>query len=294
MNGSLIARYTYDTWGNTISIVDADGNEITSSTALPVQNPFRYRGYYYDSESGLYYLQSRYYDTKIVRFINSDDVRYIGVNGTVNSYNAFSYCENNSINVCDYTGQFPIAFVVKLIASVSAIIALLTGCAKTDTNFGCLEPFDENQKFGDLKKYNCYAYAMGYTDRWLHPGKGNKNVKTDKYNFGAYNMPNYYTVQDMQNWIINDFGDRARKISSATAKIENDEYRVAIRVDIEKDTKGKKNTRDFHLMKQHSDGNWSEKCGEGKPRILGKINPDNYGWSGNYYSKTLYLAVKKR
>ena len=70
-DGSLIARYTYDTWGNTLSIVDASGNEITSSTALPVQNPFRYRGYYFDSESGLYYLQSRYYDPVTCRFVHT-------------------------------------------------------------------------------------------------------------------------------------------------------------------------------------------------------------------------------
>lgn len=105
LNGSLIARYTYDTWGNTLSIVDANGNEITSSTALPVQNPFRYRGYYYDSEMGLYYLNSRYYDATVGRFINSDAPSLItsSLNAVVNK-NLFAYCDNNPVVREDVSG----------------------------------------------------------------------------------------------------------------------------------------------------------------------------------------------
>lgn len=101
LNGSLIARYTYDTWGNTISIVDANGNEITSSTALPVQNPFRYRGYYYDSETGLYYLQSRYYDPVTCRFVNADALLNTR---DVQGCNVFIYCINDPVNYVDHTG----------------------------------------------------------------------------------------------------------------------------------------------------------------------------------------------
>lgn len=67
-------------------------------------NPFRYRSYYYDSDIEMYYLQSRYYDPDVCRFINSDDVNFIGATGTVGSYNAFAYCENNPVNRVDYTG----------------------------------------------------------------------------------------------------------------------------------------------------------------------------------------------
>lgn len=106
MNGSLIARYIYDTWGNTLSIVDASGNEITNSTALPVQNQFRYRGYYYDNESGLYYLQSRYYDPVTCRFVNADG-QVSGVGGTLLGYNLFAYCFNNPVNINDNEGEWP-------------------------------------------------------------------------------------------------------------------------------------------------------------------------------------------
>ncbi|MBR5827037.1 MAG: RHS repeat-associated core domain-containing protein, partial [Clostridia bacterium] len=64
----------------------------------------RYRGYVYDSETGLYYLQSRYYDPETGRFLNADDVDYIGISGTVISFNSFAYCGNNPIMYVDPTG----------------------------------------------------------------------------------------------------------------------------------------------------------------------------------------------
>ena len=67
-NGRIVARYTYDAWGK-CTVQNADG--WTAGDA----NPFRYRGYYYDTETGLYYLNSRYYDPEVGRFINAD--RYI-------------------------------------------------------------------------------------------------------------------------------------------------------------------------------------------------------------------------
>ncbi|HBF86449.1 MAG TPA: hypothetical protein DDW54_02080 [Clostridiales bacterium] len=62
-NGNIVATYKYDAWGN-ITYQSGDMSYI---------NPFRYRGYYYDTETGFYYLQTRYYDPTICRFINSDN-----------------------------------------------------------------------------------------------------------------------------------------------------------------------------------------------------------------------------
>lgn len=62
--GSLVARYIYDTWGSTLSVTDASGKAITDPLHIANINPIRYRGYYYDAETGLYYLQSRYYEFK--------------------------------------------------------------------------------------------------------------------------------------------------------------------------------------------------------------------------------------
>ena len=74
-NGSKVAGYIYDAWGN--YTVQTYGND----ARIAEVNPFRYRGYYYDSDIGLYYLKSRYYDAVTGRFINADSVNYLGANG---------------------------------------------------------------------------------------------------------------------------------------------------------------------------------------------------------------------
>ena len=67
-------------------------------------NPFRYRGYYYDTETGFYYLQTRYYDPQVCRFLNADGI--IGANGGIQGYNMFAYCNNNPVMNYDPDGSF--------------------------------------------------------------------------------------------------------------------------------------------------------------------------------------------
>lgn len=97
--GNVISEYAYDPWGSVVSVTG-------TNTEIGNLNPFRYRSYYYDAEIGMYYLQSRYYDPEICRFINCDDVNYIGLTESEISYNPFAYCENNPINNSDKTGFF--------------------------------------------------------------------------------------------------------------------------------------------------------------------------------------------
>ena len=103
-SGAVNTVYTYDSWGKLISVTNASGTAL-ASTNLGVQNSIRYRGYVYDTETGLYYLQSRYYDPETGRFLNADDVDFIGASGTVLSYNAFAYCENEPICSEDESGN---------------------------------------------------------------------------------------------------------------------------------------------------------------------------------------------
>ena len=105
--GNLYARYEYDAWGNTLSVTDANGNEITAWYNIANANPIRYRGYYFDADLNLYYLQSRYYDSEIGRFINADS--FVTTGQGVMSYNMYSYCGNNPVNRVDYTGDFWVA-----------------------------------------------------------------------------------------------------------------------------------------------------------------------------------------
>ncbi len=91
---NVVASYSYDPWGKLLS----------SSGTLANVNPLRYRGYYYDSETGFYYLQSRYYDPEIGRFINADSYASTDATGLL-STNMFAYCENDPVNKSDPTGE---------------------------------------------------------------------------------------------------------------------------------------------------------------------------------------------
>ena len=123
--GKVMVEYTYDAWGN---ILKEKSNVSPSYATVKEFNPFRYRGYVYDTDTGLYYLQSRYYDPKTGRFINADDTAYVDTNtGTPLSTNMFAYCENNFINNVDKTGHFflvdDLAYLVvgALVITVAAV-----------------------------------------------------------------------------------------------------------------------------------------------------------------------------
>ena len=101
-NGIKVATYTYnDAWGNhTVSY--SNGGVSTGA----YYNPFRYRGYYYDTDLGMYYLQSRYYDPNTCRFINADGVM-ANVGGNILGNNLYVYCFNNPVNLIDGSGSWP-------------------------------------------------------------------------------------------------------------------------------------------------------------------------------------------
>ena len=99
-DGYVMVQYDYDAWGKPIRTQYADE---TASTYITYFNPLRYRGYVYDQETGLYYLQSRYYDPEIGRFINAD--AYASTGQGLLGNNTFAYCYNNSVNAVDPFGE---------------------------------------------------------------------------------------------------------------------------------------------------------------------------------------------
>ncbi len=103
-NYNVIATYEYDSWGNILSIKDRSGNSITDETNIAIINPYRYRSYYYDEETKLYYLNSRYYNPKWGRFINADGI--INADENINGYNLYTYTCNNPVNNYDEEGTF--------------------------------------------------------------------------------------------------------------------------------------------------------------------------------------------
>lgn len=103
-NGEVFAAYVYDEWGSLLSIQTIDSVS-QEDLAAANSNPLRYRGYYYDTETGYYYLQSCYYDPSICRFINSDSFLFAIIHkDSITGTNLFICCYNDSINNSDKSG----------------------------------------------------------------------------------------------------------------------------------------------------------------------------------------------
>ena len=120
--GDLQCKYNYDAWGN--HRIGNARNELIYDSAtgviatgyenhIAILNPIRYRGYYYDTETGLYYLQSRYYDATLCRFLNRDNVNYLEPE-SIHGLNLYTYCNNNPVMFADPSGN-------------SVILAMLIG-----------------------------------------------------------------------------------------------------------------------------------------------------------------------
>ena len=147
-SGVKILTYSYDAWGNcTEKLLNIAG---TNNFAR--SNPFRYRGYYLDTETGLYYVSSRYYDPEIGRFINADVTTYLGANNDLNSYNLYAYCGNNPVMRIDISGYVwreiitgktnPVGeWIGNILDAISAIMeSAAINCAKQAASVVSLPP----------------------------------------------------------------------------------------------------------------------------------------------------------
>ena len=143
-NGNLIAKYSYDPWGKLLSVTPNGWLDEQNAYYLEVAeaNPLRYRGYYYDAETGFYYLQSRYYDPEIGRFINADSYASTDATGLL-STNMFAYCENDPVNRSDPSGE---AFSLITIAVGATVGALVNAAGTAAANI--LEGKDWNDGIG--------------------------------------------------------------------------------------------------------------------------------------------------
>ena len=163
-NGTATTTYYYITnlQGDVMYLVDSSGNEVSAydydpygkiifsaTGSMAEVNPLRYRGYYYDTETGFYYLQSRYYDPEICRFINADG--YASTGQGYLGYNTFVYCNNNPVNSTDPTGEFWIE-VLKGIANaaISGMTTKIFGGTWKEAAWSAVEGFVSS--FGDAPK----------------------------------------------------------------------------------------------------------------------------------------------
>ena len=124
-DGVKLVSYAYDAWGNT-----TETRHVNYTAAS--YNPFRYRGYYYDSDISLYCLGTRWYSTQFRRFLSPDDISYLGANGDLNSYNLYAYCSNNPVMYADPTGHSIIATIL-IGALVGGLLGGLTAYDKDES-----------------------------------------------------------------------------------------------------------------------------------------------------------------
>ena len=109
--GTEAATYTYDAWGKLL----------TSTGDLAEVNPLRYRGYFYDTETSLYYLKSRYYDPEVGRFINPD--AYASTGQGILGTNMFTYCDNNPIIYADFSGTISELVILPVGTTLASIVS---------------------------------------------------------------------------------------------------------------------------------------------------------------------------
>ena len=130
-NGSFVARYIYDAWGNITAITDGNGvNVANNASHIANLNPLRYRSYFYDAETGFYYVYSRYYDSEIGRWISPEPNVFNGEfddGSGLLGYNVFAYCANNPIMFMDETGEGIILACVLIGAGIGLIVGAVGG-----------------------------------------------------------------------------------------------------------------------------------------------------------------------
>lgn len=266
--GDTLVEYEYDEWGKLYSTYLFE-DEYADIAQI---NPIRYRGYYYDTETGYYCLQSRYYDPSICRFINADSPEYVQAQICLCvGANLFAYCCNDPINSND---RF--------------------GCAtnKVDSNV-TISNFIKKYKLTQ-NSFNCFSYAVGIHNKHTNIPKFSKNSTIDdcKTNTIDWLKKHKYRVKDVTN-----SGGCNYKTSGHT-------WLIALRIG--SFVSGGYRYYDFHFMKRSNVGNiWSFKGGQSGNvyNLKSDKNPNNSDWNiyflnstkiqfqKVYYSKIIYLAI---
>ena len=269
-SGTAQVTYSYDTWGKQISC----GGTLAST--LGKLNPFRYRGYVYDEETGWYYLQSRYYNPTVGRFLSADVMLSTGQG--VLGHNTYAYCLNNPGNYSDPSGMCSFFLGIKYKDCG------LPTCS-TSRNYGASADFipcsDENTL--------CYGYVLGYV--YMRIGKempqSQKHYKIlPRYMFG---QPEKYDLDAVTEKMVKSIKDIAEKASVTIS----DDLSIANATDLVIAARVTKTiligVDDYHFAVRLQDGTWADKRGT-KTAFIGRITSDGKGW-GRYNSKTNFIII---
>lgn len=207
-NYKLIVTYEYDSWGKIIKILDSNGNEIEDSSHIAKVNPFRYRSYYYDEETELYYLNTRYYNPEWGRFLNADEI--IGSTNDHLGYNLYAYVKNNPIIFKDEDGQF-LSLGALVTAAVPVVGALVVGyglycLGKALVPVATIAYNNISTKVDTISKSKDKAQEK------------KKNEKKDDNHYGVYSLREYETQRVLYVGRTNDMKRREAEHKSDVIK----------------------------------------------------------------------------
>ena len=277
-DGSTEAIYEYDAWGYPV---------YTSATTMSSINPLRYRGYYYDTETGWYYLQSRYYDPAVRRFINADS--YAGTGQSFLGYNMFAYCENSPVLLEDASGSYPVNLFEEEVGHAEFVYS-------NHVTHGAGQPKE------DLTN-NCYSYAFGL------PGACNPGFYAAASNYPYYFDPTSWWIHQRYRYMLDPCFNEIR-IKSLVMKDMAALGRNCRIIDNPNDSNpgesvvALKTGRyifqygycDYHFAVLSENGIWTDKPGA-SPVRSGAISGYDEAWpllgvSNSYYdSPTIFFAV---
>ena len=241
-SGGVVASYTYDAWG-----------KVSYSGSIGQINPIRYRGYYYDTDTGFYYLQSRYYDPAIKRFINADDASLIGANGDFISFNLYAYCLNNPVMCKDESGYAPewLEWTLDIgLYAVSAVAAAVVGRTVAGVTSRAAGLAAGAATFGALNNltnavyYNCISdgesdltsisHADKHINRWKRLDYTKKTTQSEVYNSTArmyyaeydVHVAGYRLFEGSNNQSFSELAERAENADIDVGKRDSNDWKV--------------------------------------------------------------------
>ena len=173
VNGGLVGKYSYTAFGE--CTVERDINGVASD------NPIRYRSYYYDTETSLYYLKTRYYDPEIGRFMTIDDISYLDPD-TINGLNLYAYCGNNPVMRVDENGNAWWEFWkwdwAKIGTTLGVVVATVGAIALTVVTLGAAAPVLAAGIIGGIAAFSTNIITQGISRGYNNIDWGHVAIQT--------------------------------------------------------------------------------------------------------------------
>ena len=274
--GTEAAAYTYDAWGKLL----------TSTGDMAEINPLRYRGYFYDTETGLYYLQSRYYDPEVGRFINPD--AYASTGQGILGTNMFTYCRNNPVNLYDPSGTSAAALIA---IALVMIAAALSGCGSQPRENGFIP-------YGRDSSVHCYDYMLNYIGYPISGELHNPGyITSHRHGAEIGNYPSSFSTDFVASYFSSDLSTLERSYTTTTNFDEIPADRTDVVVIAVFQYTNPKVGCNYHFAVLLSDGEWADKPGSQSARC-GKLTYDGTCWNDgddiiNDGADTIFFIVRR-